>query len=197
MRQVNGILVLGALALAAPAAASVETVIVNANFFDAAVSHDFGTDGTNTITFSTVDRTFFAFNPDAVATTGSVEVDSFGAPFYDPPQPTSFFTDRGGSVGPDGDGGQYRSFPTAAVIPYSLSESIVAFRFDLGQGFQYGYADIAGPILHGFRYETTPGASVAIAAIPEPASWTMMIAGFGLVGAAARSTRRRSASPRT
>ena len=32
--------------------------------------------------------------------------------------------------------------------------------------------------------------SVQYAAVPEPASWAMMIAGFGMVGAAARSRRR-------
>jgi len=36
--------------------------------------------------------------------------------------------------------------------------------------------------------------SVAMPAVPEPASWAMMIAGFGLVGAAMR--RRRHASGR-
>lgn len=36
------------------------------------------------------------------------------------------------------------------------------------------------------------GISLSIAAVPEPASWAMLIAGFGLVGAAAR--RRRAVS---
>ncbi len=38
------------------------------------------------------------------------------------------------------------------------------------------------------------GISLAVSAVPEPAQWTMMIAGFGIVGVAAR--RRRSAGRR-
>lgn len=63
------------------------------------------------------------------------------------------------------------------------------FGYDLYQG--YGYAGVFdksslrvwadGVLIVG---EDTP--PVAVAAVPEPATWAMMIAGFGLVGAVAR-----------
>ena len=70
MNTIKGLLVTGVLAVAVPATADVKTVKLNKNFFDTAATFDFGTDGRNTLTFSTVDRTFFAYDPDAVATTG-------------------------------------------------------------------------------------------------------------------------------
>lgn len=45
--------------------------------------------------------------------------------------------------------------------------------------------DNVGPVLDNF--------SLSIGAVPEPASWAMMITGFGLVGVAARSRRARTA----
>ena len=35
--------------------------------------------------------------------------------------------------------------------------------------------------------------NVSLSAAPEPAAWAMMVAGFGLVGGALRSARRRRA----
>ncbi|MDP3749509.1 MAG: PEPxxWA-CTERM sorting domain-containing protein [Phenylobacterium sp.] len=39
--------------------------------------------------------------------------------------------------------------------------------------------------------------NVAVSAVPEPATWAMMIVGFGAVGAAVRGGRRRTTSLRT
>jgi len=44
-----------------------------------------------------------------------------------------------------------------------------------------------------FLDNVTLGAAGPISAVPEPATWAMMIAGFGAVGALARSQRRRQA----
>lgn len=56
------------------------------------------------------------------------------------------------------------------------------FSFDVIAGDSYG-----------FFISTTDGAlgrgALTIGAVPEPASWAMLIAGFGLVGAAARRRR--------
>ena len=42
--------------------------------------------------------------------------------------------------------------------------------------------------------QTIGVAAAAVAAVPEPASWAMMIAGFGIVGGAMRKTNRRRRS---
>ena len=172
-----------ALVAAVPASAAVVTSSLGVDFSAAPLTFDFG--GGSSVTFTLVDPAFFAFDPAGVSTSGSTQVLSLGAPFYNPPRPTSFFANRGGSIGP-ATLGQYASYATPAAVPFSIVESIVGLRFDLGQGYQYGYADIAGSTLYGIRYETTPGVAVAIAPVPEPATWALMIAGFGLVGVGMR-----------
>jgi hypothetical protein len=62
----------------------------------------------------------------------------------------------------------------------------LGFKVD---GIDYiGAAKFVGLSLDSIEYEAVPGAS----AVPEPASWAMLIAGFGLTGAAMR--RRRAAA---
>ena len=49
----------------------------------------------------------------------------------------------------------------------------------------------------GGKFVFTPGVTDAVAAVPEPASWAMMIAGFGVIGARMRRrTSSRQASER-
>lgn len=175
----------GLLFAVAPAAAEVQTVNLNVSYADTPFTYDFG--GGNSLTFTALSD-FFA--PAGVSTGGTTQVASLGAPFFNPPQPTSYFTNRGGSIGPNLLA-QFVSYATPASVPFSIVEGLVGFRFDLGQGFQYGYADVAGTTLYGVRFETTPGASVGLAAVPEPASWVLMIGGFAAVGVMAR--RRRPA----
>lgn len=165
---------------ASPAVAAVQTVGIGQSFADAPFTYDFG--GGNTITFTALND-FFA--PAGVSTGGTTQVASLGAPFYNPPQPTSYFSNRGGSFGPNVLA-QFVSYATPASVPFSIVEGLVGFRFDLGQGFQYGYADITGTNIAGVRFETTPGASVAFAAVPEPAAWALLIGGFAMTGVAMR-----------
>ncbi len=53
---------------------------------------------------------------------------------------------------------------------------ISAFPYDFNQGLVTGFND-------------------KVAAVPEPATWTMMIAGFGLVGGALRRRRQGEKAP--
>lgn len=160
-----------------------------ASFATTPFTHDFG--GGNTLTVS---NTGDFFSPEAVSTGGNLQVGSFGAPFYDPPQPTAYFTNRGGSFGPGANiPSLFESYATPAPVAYSISEGLVGFRFDLGNGLQYGYVDTFGTTIRGFRYETTPGAAVAFNAVPEPATWAMMIGGFAMTGASMRRRVARTA----
>ena len=181
----------GVLALGGAAAvnAKVITTIVNQSYYDTPYTIAFG--GGNSLSLSTIDKSAFSPSPAAVETGGGLEVTSLGAPFYPTPQPSVFFADRGGSIGPTTFIG-FSSFASPTTIPFSGSESILGFRFDSGQGSQYGYADFAGSQLHGFRYETAPGVAVGIASVPEPAAWALMIAGFGVVGTGLRTRRSKA-----
>lgn len=168
---------------AAPSMAGVQTVSLGVSFADAPFTYDFGSG--NTITFTALND---FFNPAGVSTGGTTQIASLGAPFFDPPRPTSYFLDRGGSIGPD-TLAQFISYATPAAVPFSISRGLVGLRFDLGQGFQYGYADVAGNTLFGVRFETTPGIGVALGAVPEPGTWVLMIGGFAAVGVMARRRR--------
>ena len=172
---------LSALILAgSPATAAVQRVVLNTSFADAPFTYDFG--GGNNVTFTLLGD---FFNPVGVSTGGTTQIASLGAPFYDPARPTSYFSNRGGSIGPD-TLATFVGYATPAAVPFSIVDSIVGLRFDLGQGFQYGYAQVAGSTLYGFRYETTPGVGVNIAAVPEPATWGLLITGFAITGLAMR-----------
>jgi hypothetical protein len=67
-----------------------------------------------------------------------------------------------------------QNFVTAAGSSYTL-------RFNYSNSFEIGPS--------GFRVEAS---NATIGTVPEPATWAMMIVGFGAIGLAMRSTARRS-----
>ncbi|WP_243445871.1 PEPxxWA-CTERM sorting domain-containing protein [Polymorphobacter arshaanensis] len=96
---------------------------------------------------------------------------------------------------------EYRTFTQNSVydfvgnIPSSIQDP---FSYNVeSNGYAYG-------IFHSYAYDFSTGSyvhetyasmaisNVTLAAVPEPANWAMMIAGFGLTGAAMR--RRREAA---
>ncbi len=83
-----------------------------------------------------------------------------------------------------------------AVTGYSFE--IGEFGYDLYQGHGYaGMFDRSSLKLWADGVLITGGADKAVierAPVPEPASWALMIAGFGLAGAALRHRRRPSVS---
>lgn len=177
------------LAAASSANAAVITQFVGADLSGSPYTINFGSGGT--LTFSTVDPAPFATAPTGVQTSGSARIFSLGAPFYSQPTPTSYFTESAGSFGP-GQLGFFAAYEAPTAIPFSISDGLIGFGFTLADGLHYGYAQLGGSVLTGFRYETVADTGVAfggISAVPEPGVWAMMISGFALVGLALRRRR--------
>ena len=83
----------------------------------------------------------------------------------------------------------------AAATTYYLvfsGNTSLGISGDASNGYAFGnvFANSGYDSFGGFDYTFRTYASDATGAVPEPASWAMMIAGFGLAGAAMR--RRRS-----
>ena len=135
----------------------------------------------------------------AVRTGGTGTVASLGAPFFDPPRPSTFFTDEGRrpTFGP-GSLGVFLGYLLPAVID-ATTDSYVGLKFTLGDGDHYGFARLAGLSLSEIAYETVAGVAIdarpgpygAIpAAVPLPASLPLLFAGVTAFGAV--RVRRRT-----
>ena len=86
--------------------------------------------------------------------------------------------------------GKAKSRTFKGVVSYTLFGGVsVPFELDAGASVNRDAAFGTGTPGFAFAYLDP---TVTIGGVPEPASWAMMIAGFGLVGAAAR--RRRTAN---
>lgn len=66
------------------------------------------------------------------------------------------------------------------------------FNFDGQPNFRGGFVDFYGNQRTGNWALSIDGAFAANAAVPEPESWVMLIAGFGLVGASMRRRAHRA-----
>jgi hypothetical protein len=91
-----------------------------------------------------------------------------------------------------------------ALAPWSSNFLAWTYTSDFqnyfGSGFKFGKFDFAEqPVYHDVRYwpsaddYATQISGYFTAGVPEPATWAMMILGFGAVGAMARSRRRLAA----
>jgi hypothetical protein len=182
------------LALAACAISSVAVSLAPANA--AAVITNVNADlSAAPFTFNYMGSSFtFGFNGDyfgggplTISTAGGGEVNTiFG-------QPTTNFVDRGVvSFGPSM---QYAAFASATPIRFSNGDNFIGLRAVTAGGEEfYGFAFSTNNVLNTVGFETVAGATItatiAAGAVPEPASWAMMIGGFGMLGAAARRRAR-------
>jgi hypothetical protein len=110
--------------------------------------------------------------------------------------PTTFFVDRGPvTFGPTD---QYAAFANPTAIRFSNNSNFIGLRAvtSTGDAF-YGFAYTTNNILNSFGFETVANraitATTATAAVPEPATWGLMILGFGMIGAASRSRKVKTA----
>lgn len=125
-----------------------------------------------------------------VQNTAGAAIQAFGGFFGIALTPSASFTNRGTvTYGPTGT--QYASF-TSPTIDSSISQlSFVGLRSNDGTNNFFGFAYLSGRTLVGYGYESIANTAVtATTAVPEPASWTMMIGGFGIMGGVMR--RRKS-----
>ena len=131
--------------------------------------------GAATFTFTDINDTVDTFI-DAVATGGNALVDSFVG-FPAPFQQDVLISDSD----------SFSAFPSPAGILYSNGLVSIGLEFQLSDGVHFGYATVFGPEVVQYGYNATPGAPIGTgAAVPEPATWVMLIMGLGALGTLAR-----------
>ena len=108
--------------------------------------------------------------------------------------PSSSFVDRGTvQYGPNVFG-SYASFPTPTSVNFSNGNNFLGIRATVGSDNYYGFVFTTNNILKGYGFETAANTAItATTAVPEPATWAMMLLGFGMVAGAARYRRRSTA----
>jgi hypothetical protein len=166
-----------------PASAAIVLTEPDADFSAAPYTISFD-GGAATYTFTDIyDPSTDPLTVAAVSTGGAAMVNSFLG------QPIAF--QLGTVVGATGY--EFAALPTATGIPFSIAEDSIGLEFSLSDGIHYGFVTTLGPEVIQYGYNTTPGGLITIGA-PEPATWVMVIVGFGILGAAAR--KRAVCKPR-
>lgn len=177
-----------AFAIAAPAAAVTviidqDAVLNETSFFQTSQIIELPTGFTNAL----INIASLTVDDAAVVSVNGVPI--FGAGIFGPGAGNFFFTAEGTSVpftfAANGSGG---SFTAPFVVG---SNNIEVFFNNNGAGINAGNGPLTGGP-GGISLIGTVSFDVPNGAIPEPQSWVLLIAGFGLVGAAMR--RRASAA---
>ena len=152
--------------------------------------------GTADFTFTDVETGFFDPNAVGVSTSGGGAVTAFGAPFYDPPQPTDYFDPvRGDGVLLFDSSYTHDSFPATTAIPYSATPFFIGLEAVQGDGTHFGYGEFLGTALRSYAFETTPGIGIqAVSVVPLPAGLPMFGAGVLALGAIGYGMKRRVAA---
>ena len=126
----------------------------------------------------------------AVKTLGGAAVETFfGVPSVE-------FPGRGGPNFFDGNIlGGYAEYPTLTEVPYSNGDKYLGLRVTSNGQNYYGFAYTTNSVLNSYGFETSAetgifGTTDIPAAVPEPATWAMMLVGFGAVGFAMRRRKR-------
>jgi hypothetical protein len=97
----------------------------------------------------------------------------------------------------------FASIPTLAAIPFSLTPGDLGLRIGTEGNFFFGFARTNGDGTLDFAFESEPNTAItagsaitgplAVApSVPEPATWAMMLLGFGAMGMAFRRRQRVS-----
>ena len=151
-----------------------------------------GLDSASRFIFSYDSRFFFDTEPTLVQTTGTAATTSFGGFLGIPLVPSTFFTSANIRVDANIFPG-FNQFPTATRIPFSISPGDLGLRVTVGGQDFFGFARIAGPNIT-VAFNDIAGAAIIAGSVPEPASWALMILGFGAVGGTVRVRARQAAA---
>jgi hypothetical protein len=180
-----------ALSSAAPASAAIRLLAQDYDLTAAPLS--VGLDAANQIVFSYDSRFNFDVDPTLVQTTGSGAVTAFGGFLGIPLQPSTFFTRANVTVNASIFPG-FAQFPDATRIPGSIVASDLGLRVTIGGQDFFGYARFVGPNIT-VAFNDIAGAGITAGTVPEPASWAMLILGFGAIGGAVRTRRSAQLRP--
>jgi len=173
------------LSATAPASAAIRVLAKDYDLTRGPIS--VGLDAASQFIFSYDSRFFFDTEPTSVQTTGTAATTAFGGFLGIPLVPSTFFSGANIRVDANIFPG-FNQFPTATRIPFSLVEGDLGLRVTIGGENFFGYARIAGPNIT-VAFNDIAGAAIIAGTVPEPASWALMILGFGAVGGV---LRRRS-----
>lgn len=176
-----------AIVASAPAQAAPVITTVNADLLAAPFAATF--QGA-TFTFSATNN---IFAPLTVQSDSTGAYSAFGGFLGIPLSPTSSFTNRGTvTYGPSF--GTFAPFTTPTNVASSNGENFIGLRAMVGSDFYYGFAFTTNNVLNSFGFETTANtaitATTALGAVPEPATWAMIILGMGVVGFAMRRRQK-------
>jgi len=190
MKLQNYLPLLAATMLAAPAMAAPVFITTNADLVASPFSFD-----VQGATFTLSGKNDFSA-PLTVQTDADGEFSSFGGFLGIPVTPSSSFTNRGTVQYGPGVFGSYASFETPSSVNFSNGENFLGFRTLVGNDAYYGFVFTTNGMLNGYGYETSANTTITATttapAVPEPATWAMMIGGFAFAGSVLR--RRKSAA---
>ncbi len=128
------------------------------------------------------------FGPTSVQTSGGAAFQTvFGGV-------TTYFVDRGTVV--IGPGQQFAAVPDTTPVRFSNGNNFFGLRVTSGGSDYYGYAYTTNTTLNSYGFESRPDTAItATVGVPEPASWALLVGGFGLAGASLRRKLFRLREP--
>lgn len=177
-----------AVVVSAPVQAAPIVTTVNADLLTAPITAIF-----NGATF-TFSATNSLTQPLSVQSNSTGAFSAFGGFAGIALRPSTSFTNRGTvTYGPSF--GQFASFTSPSKPSTSNGDNFIGLRAAVGNDFYYGYAFTTNNTLNSYAFETTANTAITAttavaAAVPEPATWAMMILGMGVVGFAMRRRKK-------